>query len=76
MEGAGNDDDEVISPAPDDEADTGKTEIPGDTGDSEPTDGATDSGDTENSEAPADGATAPAENKAEKKSDGCSMLFV
>jgi len=75
-EGAGESDGDVISPAPDDEADTDKTEIPGDTGDSEPTDGVTDSGDTENSEAPADGATAPAENKEEKKSDGCSLLFV
>ena len=32
--------------------------------------------DKTNTEAPADGATAPAENKEEKKSDGCSMLFV
>ncbi|MBR6245596.1 hypothetical protein IKR20_08535 [bacterium] len=48
----------------------------GDTGDRGPADGATESGDTENSEAPADGAAAPAENKEDKKSDGCSMLFV
>ena len=74
-EGAGDGDNEVISPAPDDEADTDKTEVPVDTGDSEPTDSATDSGDTENSEAPADGAAAPTENK-ENKSDGCSLLFV
>ena len=56
--------------------DTGDTEIPGDTGDSEVISPAPDSGDTENSEVPADGATAPAENKEEKKSDGCSLLFV
>ncbi len=56
--------------------DTGDTEIPGDTGDSEVISPAPDSGDTENSEVPADGATAPTENKEEKKSDGCSVLFV
>ena len=56
------------------QVDTGNTDAAdtGDTGDSKPAD----SGDTENSEAPADGATAPAENKEEKKSDGCSLLFI
>ena len=69
-----DDDNEVISPAPeDDSADAGETEVPtGDTvddnsdGSAAPTDGA---------DAPADGADAPAE-KEESKSDGCSMLFI
>ena len=69
-----DDDNEVISPAPeDDSADAGETEVPtGDTvddnseGSAAPTDGA---------DAPTDGADAPAE-KEESKSDGCSMLFI
>ncbi|MBO7127346.1 hypothetical protein J6W78_07335 [bacterium] len=67
------DDDEVISPAPDDSADAGDTEVPAEDA----------TGNADGSDAPADGDdSAPAtdsESSAEKeesKSDGCSMLFI
>ena len=74
------DDDEVISPAPEEEnTDTGDTEIPAED--------ATDNADgseapTDGSDAPTDGSDAPATDseaaaeKEESKSDGCSMLFI
>ncbi|MBP5406666.1 hypothetical protein J6Z19_05905 [bacterium] len=72
-------DDEVISPAPEDNnTDEGETNVPTDGADNgddsaAPTDGAVDSSDSE--EAPADGTATPTE-KEESKSDGCSMLFI
>ena len=66
------DDDEVISPAPDDSADAGDTEVPAEDA----------AGNADGSDAPADGDSAPATDsessseKEESKSDGCSMLFI
>ena len=67
-EGADEGDGDVISPAPEDE-DAANTEAP--------TDGAAkeDTADGD-SAAPATDSEAPAENKEESKSDGCSMLFI
>ena len=66
---------EVISPAPEDgNTDEGETNVP--------TDGAVDSGDADGSDAPTDGADVPTDGaatpteKEERKSDGCSMLFI
>ena len=69
-------DNDVISPAPedDDNADAGETEVPtGDTVDDGNSDDSAAPTDGEN--APTDGTDAPAE-KEESKSDGCSMLFI
>ena len=66
--GAGDGDGDVISPAPEDE-DAANTEAP--------TTGTTteDTADGD-SAAPATDSEAPAENKEESKSDGCSMMFI
>ena len=67
-EGSDESDTDVISPAPEDE-DAANTEAP--TTGTTPEDTADD-----DSAAPATDSEAPAENKEESKSDGCSMLFI